>query len=87
MLRHVIRLTSVHEGADDTAIVTANLNLWLEAFFTASVFTHLAKDWGIVSISRQEVAGPLEPESDLPPTPISYYPNRISPIQPWTPTA
>ena len=54
MLRHIIRLTSVHEGAEDTAIVTANLNLWLETFFTASVFTHLTKDWGIVSIVRQE---------------------------------
>ena len=54
MLRHIIRLTSVHEGVEDTAIVTSNLNVWLNSFFIASVPILSTKDWGIVSISRQE---------------------------------
>ena len=54
MLRHVIRLTSVHEGVEDTMAFSTNLNLWLESFFNSPTCIHSTKDWGIVSISRQE---------------------------------
>ena len=80
MLRHAIRLSSVHEGVEDSIAYTTNLNQWLEAFFANALASiHTTRDWGVVSIVRVEVAGPLEPWSDEPPT----LPNRVNSIEPF----
>lgn len=54
MLRHIIRLTSVHEGVEDTLVFSTNLNRWLDSFFNSPTCVYSTRDWGIVSISRQE---------------------------------
>lgn len=53
-MRHAIRLSSVHEGVEDTMVFSTNLNMWLESFFNSPTCIHSTRDWGILGIVRQE---------------------------------
>ena len=88
-MRHAIELISRSAPEVRTVVYTTHLSFWVESFINAPSPTHSSEDWQLLTINRceGEVAGPLELESDAPPMPLSHYPNRISPIQPWTPTA
>lgn len=85
MYLHRVTLVCKPEGVGIHETQTRDLDRWLSAFYCSTTAVFQCKDWtiGTITLIEAEEAGPLEPYSNEPPTPISYYPNRVNSIEPF----